>query len=330
MKRIGLMAAALFIGVVPVLANDSTASLGAGGLVLTQSADIRMASEDLYISKDVIRVRYEFVNDARTPITTRVAFPLPEANLRELYESDVGWPTEKGDNVVDFRVVVDGRAVVPQLERKAFLNGQDVTAVLTRLGVPISPRPHEVAAVIGKLSPAAKRELVRLKLSNITADYVEPLWVVKNVYHWPQTFPAGRPLRVEHTYKPIVGGSFFSALGYREDPKMFDKYYKDYCIDASTRAGIASRLNALQRRDGDNAMMVQWVVDYVLTTAKNWKGPIGQFRMTLDKGKPQNVISFCMDGPVRKSGATTFVVERRNFVPARDFTMMIFEPARAP
>lgn len=330
MNRIGLIAAALIIGAAPVLANDSTASLGAGGLVLTESVDIRMASEDLYISKDIVRVRYQFVNDARAPITTRVAFPLPEAKLQELFESDVGWPTEKGDNVVDFRVVVDGRPVVPQLERKAFLKGQDVTAVLMRLGVPISPRPHEVSAVMAKLSSAAKGELARLKLANITKDYAEPLWVVKNTFHWPQIFPAGRPLNVEHTYKPIAGGSFFSAFAYREDPKMFDKYYKDYCIDQSTRAGIGSRLNALTKRHGDNAMMIQWVVDYVLTTAKNWKGPIGRFRMTLDKGKPENVVSFCMDGPVRKAGATTFVVERQNFVPARDFTMMIFEPSTPP
>jgi hypothetical protein len=327
MMRIGICWAAFILGTASALANDSTAALGAGGIVLTQSADIRMASEDLYISVGLVRVRYQFVNDARAPITARVAFPLPEADMRDLSEIGVGWPTEKGENVVDFKVTVDGRAVVPQLERKAFLKGREVTADLTRLGVPVSPRPGEVSDAVQKLSPAAKAELVRLKLANITADYVEPLWVVKNTYHWLQTFPAGRPLNVEHTYKPIAGGSFFSALGYFQDPKMFDKYYKEYCIDPSTRAGIASRLKALQRRHGENALMVQWTVDYVLTTAKNWKGPIGQFRMTLDKGKPENVISFCMDGPVRKAGATTFVVERRNFVPARDFTMMIFEPA---
>jgi hypothetical protein len=325
MRTKAWIAAAMMIGVADAaLANDSTAALGAGGIVLTTSADIRMASEDLFVSKDLIRVRYQFVNEARAPITTRVAFPLPEANMQELSDIDVGWPTEKGDNVVNFRVSVDGRPVAPQLERKAFLKGQDVTAQLTRLGVPISPRPVEVTAAVQKLSAAAKGELVRLKLANITPDWVEPFWVVKNTYHWEQTFPVGRPLAVEHTYKPIAGGSFFSALGYFSDPKMLDKYYGDYCIDATTRAGLAARLKALQKRDGENAMMVQWIVDYVLTTGKNWKGPIGAFRLTLDKGKPDNIISFCMDG-VRKTGPTTFVVERRNFEPEKDLSVMIFE-----
>lgn len=325
MKTKAWIAAAMMIGAADgAWANDSTAALGAGGIVLTESADIRMASEDLFVSREQIRVRYQFVNEARAPITTRVAFPLPVADMHELSDIDVGWPTEKGDNVVDFRLIVDGRAVTPQLERKAFLKDRDVTAHLVRLGVPLSPRPGEVTAAVQKLSAAAKAELARLKLANITPDWVEPFWVVKNTYHWLQTFPAGRPLAVEHTYKPIAGGSFFSALGYFENPKMLDQYYADYCIDATTRAGLGTRLKALQKRDGDNAMMMQWVVDYVLTTGKNWKGPIGAFRLTLDKGKPDNIISFCMDG-VRKTGPTTFVVERRDFEPEKDLSVMIFE-----
>lgn len=123
-----------------VLANDSSATLGAGGLTLTQSADIRMVNEDLSISREFVRVRYEFVNESDAPIATRVAFPLPEADLERLTEADVGWPTENATNTVDFRVQVDGREVTPVLEEKAFLKGLEVTDVLRRLGVPISPR----------------------------------------------------------------------------------------------------------------------------------------------------------------------------------------------
>jgi hypothetical protein len=323
-KTVSAVAALAFAAAVPAHANDSTAAMGAGGIVLTESADIRMAAEDLYVSKDLIRVRYQFVNESRAPILTRVAFPLPEANMQELSDIDVGWPTEKGDNVVDFRVIVEGQAVKPQLERKAFLKGKDVTADLLRLGVPLSPRPVEVSAAVQRLPAAAKAELMRLKLAHITSDFVEPYWVVKNTFHWQQTFPVGRPLKVEHTYRPIAGGSFFSALGYFQDPKMLDKYYGPYCVDQQTRKGLEARLKMLQRRDGDNAMMIQWVVDYVLTTGRNWKGPIGKFRLTLNKGKPDSIISFCMDG-VRKTGPTTFVVERSNFEPDKDLSVMIFE-----
>ncbi len=177
------VAAALAFAAAPCAwANDSTAALGAGGITLMQSADIRMASEELYVRREEIRVKYAFVNESGAPITTRVAFPLPEADMEALTESDVGWPTDDMDNVVDFHVSVDGRAVKPALERKAFLKGVDVTDVLTRLGIPISPKAHDVAAAVNRLPKATKQELVTRKLITSSDDWTQLLWVVKNTY----------------------------------------------------------------------------------------------------------------------------------------------------
>lgn len=314
--KVWFVAALAFAAAPCALANDSTAALGAGGIVLTESADIRMASEDLFVAKDLIRVRYQFVNDTGAPITTRVAFPLPEANMQELSDIDVGWPTQNADNVIDFRVVVDGRAVKPQLERKAFLKGQDVTAVLTRLGVPIVPRSADVMSAVQKLPAAAKAELVKLKLANVSPDWVEPFWVVKNTYHWTQTFPANRPLKVEHSYKPVVGGHFISP-----EPLADEGYRRMFCIDEPTRKGIETRMRQQGKRD-QSTILVASVIDYVLTTGKNWKGPIGQFKLTLNKGRADNIISFCMDG-VKKTAPTTFVVEKRDFEPENDLKVLI-------
>jgi len=60
------------------LANDSTAELTTGGLVLTRSADIEMSSEDLSISEREIVVHYKFFNRAAADVTVTVAFPLPD------------------------------------------------------------------------------------------------------------------------------------------------------------------------------------------------------------------------------------------------------------
>ena len=325
MRRIGHVAIVLMLGAVSASANDSTATLGAGGLVLTQNADIRMASEDLFVSKDQIRVRYQFVNDAPQPISTEVAFPLPDADMEELSESMVGWATEKGDNVVDFKITVGGQPVAPLLERKAVAKGRDVTALLVRFGIPITPRADEVMNYLQKLPPAAKQELARYELVYNDPESVHPRWTVKNTYHWRQTFPRG-PLTVEHTYKPIVGASFLTPESVGYVTKMFreEDFYKKVCIDDPTKAGIVSRLKTLRPGQG---LMMQWNIDYVLTTGRNWKGPIGAFRLTLDKGRPDNVISFCMDG-VKKTGPTTFVVERRDFEPDKDLSVLIFELAR--
>jgi hypothetical protein len=42
----------------------------------------------------------------------------------------------------------------------------------------------------------------------------------------------------------------------------------------------------------------------VLKTGANWAGPIGDFRLTLNKGDPKALISFCETGVV-KTGPTT-------------------------
>jgi hypothetical protein len=325
--RRAIVAAALTVAASgAVFANDSSAALGAGGLTLTQSADIRMAREDLSISRDLVRVRYEFVNESGAPLTTRVAFPLPEADLELLTEADVGWPTESATNTVDFRVQVDGRAVTPVLEEKALLKGVEVTDVLRRLGVPISPRAHDVTQVLERLAAPAKAELVSRGLMRQSPGWVQPLWTVKNTYHWEQTFPTGRPLLVEHTYKPVVGGTIVPAASFFASYEELASYefYKQFCIDRPTFAAMKSLLKGLKRRQGEGASTIAWFVDYVLTTGKNWKGPIGRFRLTLDKGRKSNVVSFCMKG-VRKIGPTKFVVERRNFEPDEDLHVMILE-----
>jgi len=298
------------------VANDSSAALGAGGITLTQSADIRMASEDLSISREEVRVSYAFVNESGAPITTRVAFPLPEANLELLNESDVGWPTDNEANLIDFKVTVDGRAVKPQLEEKAFLNGVDVSDVLRRFKIPFALRPWPAIEAIKKLSASSKQELVTRGLADISDDYVTVKWTVKNTFHWQQTFPSDRPLKVEHRYKPVVGGHFISP-----EPLADESYRKMFCIDEPTRKGIETRMRQQGKRN-QSTILVASVIEYVLTTGKSWKGPIGTFKLTLDKGRADNIISFCMDG-VRKTGPTTFVVEKRDFEPESDLNVLI-------
>ena len=45
-------------------------------------------------------------------------------------------------------------------------------------------------------------------------------------------------------------------------------------------------------------------------------------RLTVDKGRPDALVSFCETG-VKKIGPTTFEVRRQNFMPTRDIDIMI-------
>ena len=105
MKRTILVAICLS-NAAPALANDSSAELAAGGVVLTKSTGISMESEDLWISVDKIRVSYFFLNTTSDDIQTRVAFPVPE--WEEDYDGDIELD-RKSKNPMRFVLTVDGQ-----------------------------------------------------------------------------------------------------------------------------------------------------------------------------------------------------------------------------
>ena len=72
-----LLITVLMLNSAALSANDATAVLGTGGIVLQQSEHIVMEEEELFISQELIRVKYVFYNSSPQAITTRVAFPLP-------------------------------------------------------------------------------------------------------------------------------------------------------------------------------------------------------------------------------------------------------------
>lgn len=316
-----LAAAAAALAAGAVHANDSTAEMAAGGLVLKQNRDIDMVSEDLYVSAAEIRVRYVFRNRSRRDVRTIVAFPMPDRDLQRESEGDVGWPS-------DFRTTAAGRPVRMQVERKAMARGVDHSALLARLAIPILPDGDDMVGAVSAAAsrlPAAERDrLAGLGLIEIQGRQAVPTWIVRESWYWEQVFPAGRDLVVTHRYAPGVGGTVTTLLG---NPQLRAsapgrEHVALYCVDADVLAGV-DRL----RRDGRLATVSETWLSYILTTGANWRSPIGDFRLVVDKGDPRNLVSFCGEG-VRRIGATQFEMRRRNWRPDRDLRVLILTPMR--
>ena len=322
-------------------ANDGFGGLSATGLQFQQSADVRMASEDLFLSPGQVRVTYVFRNQGPKETRGEIIFPLPPISLGDLVESGFALPEERlrSDNLVDFTAKVDGKRIEVRSERIAVLEpaydqprkasvaydapGQDVTGLLRELGVPLSLNVDQVRAALAGLPQTAKD---RLKARGL-ADFYEgeppiPAWSIIVRYHWPQIFAPGRDTIIEHSYLPAPpGGIFVWPAGNAPLDPYQQELVNTYCIDAGTRKTLAKRLH--RPNVGDLAGTGTAVLlDYVLTTANTWRGPIGAFRLTIDKGKPDNVLSLCIEG-IRKTGATTFVVEKKDFTPDRDLRLLI-------
>jgi len=329
MRRHLLAVAAISVALVPAaLADDSSAMLGAGGIVLTQNADIRMASEDLFLSPKAVKVHYTFVNDSDKDIDTIVAFPLPDIDNYEFSESPMGTVVDTTPNFVGFRLTIDGRPVAAQVEERALQNGRDVSAQVRAAGLPMNVVIGAGRDKLDKLSPAARGTLLKEGLIDADDTYVHAKWTATTKFWWKMHFPAGATVTVDHSYQPVTGQTFFTTYAL-SDAQEYAGYVKDYCIDPPTKAAIAQGLAAIKAKSGNDGMFNQYTTQFVIRTANNWKGPIGRFHLTLDKLKPSNILSLCWAGDLRKTGATRFESTLTDFAPGRDIQMLVLEQPSA-
>ena len=324
-----ILAAASIAIAASALANDSTATTGAGGLVLGKTDAIDMVSEDLFVSADQIRVRYVFRNRTPRDVATTVAFPMPDRDLSQEYGLDVAYPS-------GFLTTVAGRPVKTRLERKAVVKGVDHKSLLDRLKIPLAPDSINASiAAMDRLPAAGRARLVKLGLAGEERydnsgkgmeTHLIPLWTVKDTYYWNQRFPAGRDIAVEHRYVPGAGGSVESAIAFPTSRRTPDNkaMMRRYCIDTEFLRSV-DRLRIKDEMRGPG--MPDRRIDYILTTGGNWRSPIGDFRLVVDKGKPGNLVSFCAAG-VRKISPTRFEVRHKNWRPTRDLHVLIIEPSR--
>jgi hypothetical protein len=326
----GAASLAVLLAAAGAAANDSSAELAAGGLVLRKDADIEMRSEDLFISTKAVRVAYRFFNTSPKPVTTVVAFPMPDIVI-EGVDDMISIPTEDPQNILGFTTLVDGRPVKAEVEQKALsLNdGSDQTALLRKLGVPLAPHLDAAREAVDRLPAAAQKQLLDLGMATIDEfdagkgweRHVRPRWRLKTTYYWQQTFPAGRELKVEHRYKPSVGASAGTMVGspWSKGTPELQAQIDRFCMD---KAFLAAADKATRANGGEGSPFFEERLEYVLTTGGNWKKPIGDFRLTVDKGKAANLVSFCATG-VRKVSPTRFEVRKTNWRPDRDLAILI-------
>ena len=157
----GLFALAVMLHAGAASANDSTASLDTGGLKLTFNPDISMELEDLYLSRDEVRVVYRFHNQSGHDIATLVAFPLPVMIIGEEGNYDI--QGRDPVNVMDFEVTVDGKRVDPSVDIRATRFGVDVTDVLKRYAIPptMIAAAGEAGNVLNERSTTCRKRRVR-------------------------------------------------------------------------------------------------------------------------------------------------------------------------
>jgi len=343
-NKLILITALLFTQFPYARGNDSAASTALGGIQLRREPRISMLKERLTISTQKVTVEYEFLNESDSDITTEIAFPIPP------YSIDPSAAGTRGFD--DFRVWVEGVPVAYETQAKARIYAKDYSMLLQKYGVDIGSLGHfqdqqvPFSADFRKLSPAAQEELTKAELFD--ADEHLPQWTVEKTYHWQQTFPAHKPLHVRHEYKPGVGFTpvetkFFDSTerkrqvaqdikeGRTEIGNWLDEASQidNACVDPGLEKLLvaANQIDPGPHGSYDKGYVRMVWVDYILTTANNWKTPIKDFELVVEKPIVEGglwYVSFCWDGPVKRIDASRFRARVRNFVPEKELHIAFF------
>ena len=334
----------LLLAASSALANDTSAELATGGLVFVRSDAVDMRSEQLTISPSEVQVTYRFFNKTDKPVSQLVAFPLPDITV-DGPEWNVAVPIEDPVNFLGFATTVNGQPVTNEVEQKVFALGVDRTAMLRQLGIPLAPQLKTTDDALDALPREKWDELIALGLAE-TSEYgntpdgkmklhLEPRWTLKTTYYWRQIFAPGQETVIEHRYKPSVGGAVGTQIGApgstdvqiaAEQKRQMAAYTSKYCMDAGF---VAAAAKAQRAAKPGNGILGEKQIDYVLTTGANWAGPIADFTLTVDKGDPANLLSFCATG-IKKLSPTRFQVHYTNYTPTANLAILILTPSAGP
>lgn len=311
-------------------ANDSIGYLGAGGIEFKKTADISMEMEVLTISRNLVRVEYEFLNTSSTPIKETIIFPMP------FYGFDEGCSPEHSGQLEGFKLWVDGVRQGTTRTVRARLHGTDVTNRLRELGFSdqdiaeyrgvegycySSDTPPPKGIFAKNLATLDKGGLAKV-VKEDGSTWVTPLWEAAYFYSWEQVFPPNIKVRVAHEYVPFQGSQSgwydFTKAG--ELKRIYKELLEKFCMtDGTIRAGekIQKQLSTGKVPVGG---LVAGEVSYILTTGANWAGPIKSFTLNLQKASKNELVSLCLDGNFRKQDELTISMHETNYIPKKDVT----------
>jgi hypothetical protein len=323
--RILLVLVALLTNSAAALCNDSAAELSVGGLQFTRTNDIVMDGEDLRISTDRVAVSYRFINVSGKPVTLTVAFPLPDIDMSE--PDSIALPSSDPVNFVDFETKIDGRPAKFRIDQRAMVGDKDFSGLLSQLKLPLLPIGNREVRTSDL--PAATRERLLaegLLIPAGTGDNGRPFysfgWIVKTSAVRSQTFPFDHPVSVEHLYKPIVGSSTDTIL--RKPLRLskglaaeLERYRKQYCVSDAFLAEIDRLLE-----DGTHKPVQERRIGYVLKTGANWSGPIKNFKLAIDPGGRNRLVSFC-PGSLKPSPTQAMEFSATDLKPDADLKILI-------
>lgn len=345
------------------LANDTEAVVAAGGIQFKHEPRISMEKERLFISEKKVTVDYDFLNVSDQDISTEIAFPVPPFDCTGYCGGLIISVFHVWVDGKELSYQREAKAMVKGRDYAEELNKLGVDIASFGHFDPDWNFKESKDYQIARLPQQDIQHLAGIGL--IDGKNLWPLWTVNETYHWKQTFPARKIIHVRHEYPPAVGYNHVGVedlTDTRKDkvaealarPKGSpgsenDETYlymareiDSLCVDPSLGKKIKEAESerwqeGVKRHEAppspveaeDLDVGVVWV-EYILSTANFWKGPIKDFTLIVERptaeGGPKYFVSFCWDGPVRRIDENHFEAHVSNFVPRKELHVGFFFP----
>ena len=289
-----------------------------------------MESEDLFVSPQRITISYVFRNTSDKDVETTLAFPLPDLMGGDVYNLPIKLPSQTDLNFVGFAVSQNGQPIPFSIDERALRDGKDITARLRSAGLSPNVLLEPLNEAIRNLPASVRHELEQEELI-IPGDFNPPLhsigkrgwwadWAMRVQFYWTQRFPANAEVKLEQSFRPVVGG------GYLVTDDAGDSSIKPYCATAQDLQRIAEVKKRHPVRQNGEAALIEQQIDYILTTANNWKGPIHQFRTVVQTGSDEDLLLTCTVG-FKRTAPNQYELLRSNFRPERELKLLILHSA---
>ena len=274
---------------------------------MVANGEMRTESQDITIGINRIRIVQVMRNTGERDLNLLVSFALPDIDTLWIWDLPPLLPRSGEHNFVDAMTTADGETVYPQIEQRAAALGLDVTEALKGLGIALFPYASGIRDKINALSKGVKDDLVARGVLKENGQQLLPAWLLRSTIHWRQRFPAGKQVKIVHTYKPVVGRPAGSLATLE----------KTACLEPAE----ARRLEDLAASGKPPRLTV---VAFQATAGASWADPIGQFKLTIEKPKPAAAAVSCRT-ELTAVGSTQLEHSARDHSHEDDLTVLFIE-----
>jgi hypothetical protein len=101
---------------------------------------------------------------------------------------------------------------------------------------------------------------------------------------------------------------------------------KPYCGGADALEKIKKQKTLHPAKNSESPALLERRIQYILTTANNWSGPIRNFRLSVIPDAPDDIVVTCLPG-LKPISPARYELVRSNFRPDKELDVLILQRA---